>query len=486
MSETSSAEFSPVRRPDLSGQLRNLALCRALSELEADKNRRVRDGSRMFEGIDSQYLGLALIDWMMGESFFRQGVERDEAIAHVAQLAAEMKPQLPPADASRIGEEVFDALSNGGRNNQQAFRVEYWDAAARRTAIHEFRLLRYTQLDNEQWLWEVTRDGLLLHLGMLNLPSDIAGELERMMLSRLLAEGRVDDAARMADRARIQAQIFVRDIDQSIFLAARGSRVDWARDIVPRTVQARKDVKTRIKLDADILDALKTSLPDAAEAERPALLRVKSLVETCQKVHTELDSRLNQASRQFRHHQSSQFALRLPDAEVDPQEGLLVPLLAVAMADIAAEADDIARLLSAPVVRRLPTLSDVITAAEESWVMPVRSDADDVEDDILAVLPLDETFSPELTAELGAWFAEALDTRGELATDEALALAEAAGRSPLERRLLALHGLNVFAGGAIEVTVDGSFRRPEAAGDRLVYRLKSATDAASVPQEIAA
>lgn len=492
MFEACSAGNAPLRRPDLAAQLRSLALCRALSELEADKNRRVRDGSRMFEGIDAQYLGLALIDWMMAESFFSQGVERDAAVAHVAELAREMKPDLAVPDAGRIGEEVFDALSNGGRNNQQAFRVEYWDAAERRTAIHEFRLLRYTQFDDERFLWEVTRDGLLLHLGMLSMPADIAGELERKMLTRLLAEGRVEDAARMADRARVEAQIFRRDLEQGIFLAARGTRVDWAGAIVPRIGTARRAVLARIGLDADILDALKAALPDAAEADRPALLRVKSLVEACQRVHTELDSRLNTASREFRQHQSSQFALRLPGAEVDPQEGLLVPMLAAPMASIAAEADEIARLLSAPVVRRLSTLSDVIGAAEESWITPCRAAEDGSEDSITAVVPPRDSFPAEMTADLAAWLGEALAERGQLAIDEALALAEVAGRTRLERRLLALQGVNLFTGGLVDVAVSGQFQRPEAAGDRLLYRLKSPAvaaperDAQTPPQEMAA
>lgn len=471
---------SEANAPDLNTQLRSLALARPLVTLEAEKGRLVRDGSQLFDGIDTQYLGLSMIDWVMGESLFKRGVDRVEAIARVAAMAAPMKTSLSLDERMKIGEVIFDAFANIS-DNQKPFRIEYWDGVAGTMARFEFRLLDFKEVGDGEFLWQVTREGLLLHLGMLSIAPDIASELERKLLSRLIVEGRVDEAAKMAERARIEAQLFRTDIDNQILWASRGSRVDWAGVIVPRIAEARARINGRVGLDAEILKVIGERLPDAADADRAPLMRVKSIVQGSQRQHLDLDTRLNGATQQYIEFQSARFSIRLPGARVDPQDGILMPLLAADMEAVSAEADNIVRLLNRPTARRLTTLTDVLFMADAAWNSELRRQAETAaEDDLIEEWqPPQDSFPAEIVAGVVEWFDRTLRDGASIPTDELLEMAAADGLGPIERRCLALHALHVFSAmsGDVDVVVKGWFSRPEATGNRVFYTLKENVDA---------
>lgn len=98
---------------DLSKQQRNLLLLRPLFQLELNK---LRVGSEttgdqgLFAGIDTHYLVLSALDFMMEGTTMNMGSTQSEVLGHLAAIAREIKPTLTSAQAGRVAEVVLDTL----------------------------------------------------------------------------------------------------------------------------------------------------------------------------------------------------------------------------------------------------------------------------------------------------------------------------------------------------------------------------------------
>lgn len=81
---------------DLSRQQRNLLLLRPLFALELNKQR-VGEDSALFQGVDTQYLVLSVLDRMMEGTTVSTGCTSEEVLTHLADVVAAMKPSLSKA-----------------------------------------------------------------------------------------------------------------------------------------------------------------------------------------------------------------------------------------------------------------------------------------------------------------------------------------------------------------------------------------------------
>ncbi len=455
-------------------QLHNLALCQPIMQMEALKNDLIRDGSKLLTGIDTRYLALTLIEYLMSESFFRRGASREEAAEHLAPHARQMKPSLSDDEANRVAFFVFDHLANA-KADQSTFKIDYWDAARSRWDWHEFRLLEYRQVDSEQWLWTATQDGLMLLLSMLSIDPELTAEIEKAMLERLIEQGRVEDAAALAERARIESFRFHQDIDRQIFWAARGERVDWAKIIAPRIGDARVRIRKRAGLDENVLDAIRERLHLADPDDRGALVRMRRILEECQETHTRLDTRLNSAWSEYLDHQASEFALRQDGMLVDPEDVILRPLLRVPLTAITpAVADTITAALGPMRVRHLPQLVDLLDMAMVA--PPERTPPPEGPDDIDPYAEPVPTFDREVERKVKEWFQTQVQRDRRINTEALLLRAAAEEFTRDEILCLALTAMfeirDVEDATGFGSRRDGVIAHEVVSGDRIEYFLK--------------
>ena len=126
---------------DLSRQQRNLLLLRPLFALELNKQR-IGEDSSLFQGIDTQYLVLTVLDRMMEGTTVSTGCTSDEVLTHLFEVTAVMKPSLSRAQQAKVAETVLAALDNKA-NQYKEFAFEHFDAARKSARTVRFRLVTY-------------------------------------------------------------------------------------------------------------------------------------------------------------------------------------------------------------------------------------------------------------------------------------------------------------------------------------------------------
>ena len=80
------------------------------------------DGKRLFEGLDTNYLSLLLIDFLVEGGMLGRGRTHPEVLAFMAEVAQRLKPSLEDAEARKVGSEILGGLANVD-NRQDALRV---------------------------------------------------------------------------------------------------------------------------------------------------------------------------------------------------------------------------------------------------------------------------------------------------------------------------------------------------------------------------
>src|SRR2546425_3272458 len=124
----------------LTRQQCNLLLLRPLFELAL--RTRQDDGRRLFEGLDTNYLCLLLIDFLAEGGALGRGRTHPEVMAHMTEVIQHLKPGLDDAEARKVGSEILGGLMNS-ENRQERFEFQYFDATKRQTLRYAFSLLRY-------------------------------------------------------------------------------------------------------------------------------------------------------------------------------------------------------------------------------------------------------------------------------------------------------------------------------------------------------
>src|SRR5687767_3413944 len=92
---------------DLTRQQRNLLLLRPLFQLELSKNRFGDEegaDSSLFEGIDTHYLVLMALDYMMEGVTVAMGFTEAEVANHLAKITCAMKPALTERQSQRVAQ----------------------------------------------------------------------------------------------------------------------------------------------------------------------------------------------------------------------------------------------------------------------------------------------------------------------------------------------------------------------------------------------
>lgn len=462
---------------DLSRQQRNLLLFRPLIQLELFKNTFRDPGqeeSNLFDGVDTHYLVLATLDFMMEGTTVAPGCTQAEVLQNVEKLAGAMKPTLSEVQKRRVAEVVLDALDNKARGYQE-FAFDYFDAKRREMRqAPKFRLVVYEPDLEDVYRYRPTPEGYLVYLGMLDLSVEDSQELMEKMLQLLVERGRFDAALEIARRARtlsIEYRQIIRDHLNSA-IRAPGS-VNWTRDLSPRLANARAHVAKRQEEDRRMDESVRESLLQANELKtRESLVALLNAIREAGLNRTRLVSDVTLAGERFTQAQVAVFRARRPSNLPDLESRILPELVRAPAVLLAEEAESVIAALYPPSMPRVYDLDSVFALLLERRVEDLAPAEHPGE--ITRFEPPAVQFPEEVIAEARDWLSRQFATAESYTVEDLLRLAEEEGLDERYQRCISLMLFRSFAQAEglfpdRRVSADGFFESRVALGTNLRF-----------------
>ncbi len=473
---------SPVALLSFSRQQRNLLLLRPLFALEINKARYGdEEGERgHLDGLDTHYLALALLDYLIESVPYYRGRTRDEVIAFLAERAQVMSAALAPEAAELAAGQILGALENK-KGAYQPFEFTYFDAAKAQNIAYRYRLLKLEPDQYDTPRYAPTSEGYLVYLGMLDLRPE---EYEMVMqkASRLMLErNRYAEALELITKARKGSIHFTQLISERLAGAVRSPRsVDWQGDFVPALDSARTHVTERQREDQLMLGSVQETLTnESTEGEaREKLAEIREVLESASTMRTHLVTEIGRAPDRFTDAHAASLraraAARLPDLEATflPEFGELPA------GKLAAIAERALPLFYPPRFRRLFDFSAVIALLLERRA--ATEDVPEGEDEFEEPAFPPAEFPDELIESTRKWLTAVLDGRTDVRTAELLEQAAADGFDEKGQRCIVYWLFRTFHPETdvfgVEVGVDGRFAVSFAEGSGLTFTDRAMLD----------
>lgn len=415
----------------LTRRLRTLIRTAPLHRIEASKGMREIDLSEQ----DLRALGLRALDLTIEQMGLGTGATVAELCEGLRPLVLQSQPTVSVAAADEIALVVVEALLNE-RERRQAFREPYLavdgEGATRRHI--PFHLLREHALPDGTIVLKATTEAINLYAGMLEYPVEDAQIADEAVLRAQVARGRIADAVRTAQRARLRSIEYEQKLVGILETTRRDvQQIDWVRQVLGLLDQARDHLENRLAGERELIGAVERRL-EAATTGAAELVSLKDTLDECYQRHLRLHRRIIPANQQYLDEQDRQaFRPRalapLPDLEADVLRPALEGVAAV-MAEVVARL--FCRLVPPrpPAVVSLPALVARLLARRRDDA-PAEVELSQVELEELPVPP--SRFSPEdhaaaqaILARLGGpavelgWLLER--ARGDAASPSTLAL----------------------------------------------------------------
>lgn len=424
----------------LTRRLRTLIRTAPLHRVEASKAHR----ADIFAEQDLRALALRALDIVIEQMGLGTGATMFDVVQGLEPLIVTANPTLDAAAIATIAEAVVLALLNE-TERRQAFVEEYLFVGPEGTSrrVLQFHLLRERETADGNTVIMATVEGINLYAGMLDYPVEDAQIAEEAVLQAQVQRGRIADAVRTAQRARLRSI----ELEQTILgLLERVRRdirrIDWVTEVLTLLDTARTHVRERLDVELDIRRAVEKRIDAVFDETGAQLVALRDVLDECIRRHTRLHERLIGANREYLEEQERQAfrpraAARLPDLESD----VLRRAVALLTGELAALAPALLVRFHAPrrpIALRLTQLVDRLLAPRrEAADEPTDTSAPDLE-------LLDEParhFNPEDEAAVDALLAEAPypTTLGEL-----VGLCERGGLPITATRLLGLRVLRAF------------------------------------------
>lgn len=425
---------------DLSRQLRNLLLLRPLFQLELNKTRIGEDGASddgLFQGVDTFYLALSALDFMMEATTVSTGAPLGEVLEHLAHAARRMKSTLSKPQSFRVAEVLLNMLDNKSGGYKE-FAFDHFDAVKGTSRTVRFRLVRYEPDIEDVYRYRPTAEGYLVYLGMLDLAPEDSQELMEKMLDLLVQRGKFDTALDIAKRARTLSIEYRQRIRDRLHQAHRApGSVNWTKDLGPYLQDARGHVAKRQHEDQRMEEAVKDALGEAVEPRnRASLAKLLRELQDASILRGRLVGEITGAGDAFLESQRSLFRARRPTGLPDLEIQLFPRLLDLTGQRLSDNADQLFSALYPAAWPKVYDINTVISLLLESRPEdgPVSQDPGELVP--LAVIP--DEFPEELTRKASAWLAHKFADNTTHRIDELLMLAEDEGLSRTLRRCLVL------------------------------------------------
>lgn len=476
----SSAQFTDdhlTELLDLSRQLRNMLLMRPIMQLEMNKLRIGSEDTQdkgLFQGIDTHYLVLSVLDFMMEGTTINMGCTQGETLRHLSSVAREVKPTLTHEQSARVAEVVLDALDNKTENYRE-FAYEYFDARERRLKLFRFRLVVYEPDLEDVYRYRPTPEGYLVYLGMLDLSPEDSQELMEKMLDMLISRGRFEAALEIAHQARTRFLEYRQLIRERLLQAYRApGSVNWTQEMVGKLNAARTDVAARQSEGQRMEESVRQSMQQTQEWQtRQDLEKLLKMLESAGLMRTRLVQDITVAPEKYLEAQRAVFRARRPSGLPDLETRVFPQLLSLPTAQLADNADHVISGLYPPQWPKVYDLNSVFAALLEQRNTQESLGDEDKGDIIPHVEPAKQFTQSEITA-AQTWLSECLATPGPHSIESLLAASLVEELSEPVRRCMVLMLYQSFAQSEtlfpdLTAIADGRFKADVAQGDNLVF-----------------
>ena len=460
---------------DLSKQQRNLLLLRPLFQLELNKDRyadsdKTRD---LMDGLDTHYLALSALDFLMEGTTVSFGQPRGTALAYLADVAGQMKPSLTPENRQRIADIEMDTLDKGNQPNRE-YVFEYFNAPSRETRVVRFRLVDYEPDSENVYYYKPTPEGYLVYLGMLDLsPEDSQVMLEKM-LQLLMERGRFNEALEIARRARTHSIEFRQRIRDRLVQSYRApGTVNWSGEMTPYLNEARSHVQRRQSEDQRMVESVKAGLLTAEDPKtRESMAALHDVLNNSSILRTRLLSDITAAPDEFLRAQMSVFRARRPSGLPDLDTQLLPALIELQVPTLERFANNEIGVFYPNTWPRLYSLNSVFATLLTQRAEDTPPDVDNGE--IIPFTPIPDQFSSEVISAAKKWITELLALQRSLTFKEFLDTAQAQSTDETFQRCVFFILLRTYAPAESEfehltVTNAGRFELELVQGSNLLF-----------------
>jgi hypothetical protein len=464
---------------DLSRQQRNLLLLRPLFQLELNKQR-IGDDSpgdkTLFFGLDTHYLALCALDYMMEGTTVANGCTTEELVSHLCEVVRHMNPQLSKQQQVRVADTVVGALDNKASGYKE-FSFDHFDATLAANRTVRFRLVRLEPDIEEVYRYRPTPEGYLVYLGMLDLSPEDSQLMMEKMLDVLVQRGRFDAALEIAKRARtlsIEYRQLIRDRLHQAYRAP--GTVNWARDMSAGLDKARDHVRQRQAEDQRMEESVDDALRSAEDPRsRRSLVQLLQTLRGASLLRSQLVTDISGANERFLEAQRGLFRARRPTGLPDLESRLMPQLVCLPAQVIADDADLVISALYPPSLPKVYDLNSVFSLLLEQRMEDFEPDADDGEIEPFVEPPTQ--FSEALIKSVTAWIGTKFSEGRSYRVDELLELAEDEGMDRTMRRCLVMELFRAFANSEsdfkhMRVTAVDHFRADVAQGTNLQFSPK--------------
>ncbi|TVR00896.1 MAG: hypothetical protein EA398_10950 [Deltaproteobacteria bacterium] len=433
------------------------------------------------ERVDLRSLSLRVLDVVIEEMGLGGGASRDQVEQALAMMLRATAPELADEGAV-VCSAVLGALLNDG-DRRQAFRARYLDWAGEAPVARElqFHLLREVELPDGSWVLRATTEGINVYTGMLEVDVQDAQVAEEAVLHAQVKRGRIRDAVRTAQNARLRSIEYHESLRRVLRLVERDiAQVEWGTDLERVLDQARQHLGDRLEAEAQLVGMVTARVDEASSEDAPRLAELIDVLQECQARHMGLHGEVMGAADRFLREQERQrfrprVRTRLPDLEAE----VMQPALELPVRDLDGMTSALLRHLVPGWARPLVYVPQLV---ERLLASPRRS----VNEDVLLVdaeLEDVEAIHPWFTDEdqvLVEAVLSGVGTSGETLTALLGRIRKSGGTERAEELLvlLALRSFDQAAGdahGARAVPVPGRLEDRRFSGDAL--RLVSTTGA---------
>jgi hypothetical protein len=460
---------------DLTSHQRNLLLLRPLLRLDFNKlSHAGEDNSSLLESIDTNYLCLAALFYMMEGAAIQQGYTLAEVRDHLKDIAGAMKPSLSEGNRIRVAEIVTETLTNQS-NRYAEYSESYFHAPSGETRYFNFRLIRFEADSEDIYRYTPTEDGYVVLMGMLDLEIEDYQILIEKMLQHLIENGRFDQALEIANRARVLSIEYRQQIRDYIRQAARSpGTVKWTSDINPRLTDARKHVRERQQVDHSMKESLTEKIRRLdSEGARGPLLKLHAQLEGANLQRMHLQTEIGAAGAQFLSGQASGFRARRRSGLPDLEDHILPALLNKPLKVIGDLAEDLLLSFYPAVPRKVFDLSSLFEILLERRNRYESTEEDD-DGEITGFAETPKPFPEELMTKVHAWLDHKMSRDYTWHLGELLHLAETEGLSFMARKAVAYELYRAFADSEsrykhVHAVVDGEYQTSVVLGDDLRY-----------------
>ncbi|WP_155888134.1 hypothetical protein [Cupriavidus sp. WS] len=463
----------PVRGLDVAKQQRNLLLMQPLFEL-ALRLRHADAGGGAWSGLDTHYLSLSLLLFIMDGGTLGKGRTFQEAITHTSEVVRRMKSELSDVQAQTIAREVLDTLHNNLGKKAAPFSYDYYDGAHGRTVTHTFFLLRYERSDeDDEYFFRVSDEGFLVYLGMLDFGAANMQALMEKMLLEFIRRGNVDQALDASQRALYEGRRYFEQIASQLLRARRlPDSVSWKEDVSPHLQAAREHLDTRVQEEHHLLQAATDSLNAARDATtREKFVRLHSTVNDGLVGNTRLLQLVGEAGERYRKAARALFRTRRRGGLPNLEDTVLPEMLQLDQLTLLGFSETLGHALFGLSQPRLFHYEQVFNA-----LLSQQAPEDAPQEDDGEMLVLEDElprFSAEDRDRAEAWLRVHFDAHRQTDIERILDLAEAEGLGPLVRQYMTFMMYRAFSRDEspfpVDASVQGRFENQLVEGSKLVF-----------------